>query len=126
MGDTVYFYLALLESFTVEYYVKMVAMQYAISDELRFDSVSNRVFLQNRDTKMCSADKFILYKSNSFPYERFCTGLVLKQSHEVTRKWPITVTFHDYQCTLYFKTWGNVTLLRFLSKTKPGIKDNAI
>lgn len=60
MGHTVYFYyLALLESFTVEYYVKMVAMQYAISDELRLDSVSNRVFLQNHDTKMCSAHKFI-------------------------------------------------------------------
>ena len=29
---------------------------------------------------------------NSFSYERFARGLVLKQRHKVTRKWPIVDT----------------------------------
>ena len=51
MGHAVYFnYSALLESFTVEYYVKMVVMRQAIA-ELVFASVLNDVFAQNVSDK---------------------------------------------------------------------------
>lgn len=73
MGHAVYFnYSALLESFTVEYYVKMVVMRQAVA-ELVFASASKRFFVRNNSYGIVfRIQVYFRENSNLFSYEKSC------------------------------------------------------